>query len=60
MGLISLMLFFLYWAPSVVAVLREHPRAGTLFLVNFCFGWTIIGWVACMVWAWTQGTDPDR
>lgn len=60
MGFIALMLFILYWAPAVVAVCRDHPRVGTLTLLNLCFGWTVIGWVALLVWAWLDGKDPDK
>lgn len=60
MAIFWLMLFFLYWAPAIVAICRDHPRTGTLTLLNLCFAWTVIGWVALLVWAWLDGKDPDR
>ena len=59
MAAVIFFLFFLHWAPTIVAVCRDHPRAGTLALLNLCFGWTVIGWVALLVWSWSQGKSPD-
>lgn len=52
MAIFWLFIFFAYFAPSVVALFREHPKAGTIFLLNLSFGWTIIGWIVCIIWAW--------
>ena len=51
--LILLMAFVVYWAPTIVAVVRrnEVPSVAPVVVVNFCFGWTLIGWVVALVMA---------
>jgi hypothetical protein len=46
---------FLYFLPIITAVLRSHPDSGAIFVVNLFLGWTIIGWVIALAWAFTSG-----
>jgi hypothetical protein len=41
----------LYFLPSALAVARKHRNRSALFLLNLCAGWTVIGWVICLIWA---------
>lgn len=41
----------LYFVPLFVAVLRNHPNAVAITLLNLFLGWTLIGWVGALVWA---------
>jgi uncharacterized iron-regulated membrane protein len=50
-GLIFLLCF--YFLPSGMAVVREHHNTLAIFLLNLFLGWTLIGWVAALVWAAT-------
>jgi hypothetical protein len=43
-------LALLYFLPTIVAHNRGHSITGIL-LLNFFFGWTIIGWWAILLWA---------
>ena len=43
--------FFIYFAPAIVASSRQYPDAAAIWFTNFFFGWTGIGWLACLVWA---------
>src|SRR5215472_12356499 len=45
------LIFFvlLYFLPSIIA--RDKKDAAGIFLVNFFLGWTVIGWVAALLWA---------
>jgi hypothetical protein len=43
----------IYFLPSIVAGVREHPQSAPIILLNFFLGWTLIGWVAALVWAAT-------
>ena len=49
--LVLLLAVALYLLPTVVAYTRKHTNAVAIFVVNLFFGWTLIGWVAAMVWA---------
>ncbi|OWY61099.1 hypothetical protein B7486_65620, partial [cyanobacterium TDX16] len=39
--------------PAVVAFGRGHPNALPITVVSLFFGWTCIGWVACLAWSLT-------
>lgn len=56
---LDLLLFCTYFAPSWVALYRDHHKALTIFLLNLCFGWTVIGWLALVVWAWLPKKAKD-
>lgn len=43
-------LTLLYFLPTVVASHRGHGVTGILIL-NFVFGWTVIGWLVLLLWA---------
>ena len=43
--------FLMYFVPALVAFNRGHRQAVPLFIVNLFFGWTLLGWVICLAWA---------
>ncbi len=45
-----LVLGALYFLPTIVAAHRGHGVTGIL-LLNLFLGWTVIGWMAMLVWA---------
>lgn len=45
-----LVLFVLYFLPTIVASHRGHATGGIL-LLNLLFGWTGIGWAALLLYA---------
>ena len=45
------LLFFVYFAPAVVASSRSHTSSAAIWFANFFVGWTVIGWVLCLIWA---------
>ena len=46
--------FAFYMLPAVVAAQRKHHQANAIAAVNLFFGWTLIGWVGCLIWALTE------
>lgn len=44
---------FLYWVPGMIACMRKHRDAGAINVLNLFLGWTLIGWVVALVWAFT-------
>ncbi|MEQ1837544.1 MAG: superinfection immunity protein [Candidatus Nitrotoga sp.] len=43
-----------YFTPSFVAYSREHQQKVSIFVLNLCLGWTIVGWVGALVWAYSK------
>jgi Superinfection immunity protein len=44
---------WVYFSPSVIAAWRQHPQVQAIFALNLLTGWTMVGWVACVVWCYT-------
>jgi hypothetical protein len=51
-------LFVAYWLPTLLAFHRRHRSRAAILIVNFLLGWTLIGWVAALIWAGTGNTEP--
>ena len=47
-----------YLAPTVVGALRRHRQLSPIALLNVLLGWTVVGWVAALVWALTPTARP--
>jgi len=41
----------MYFLPTLIAAIRSKRDVLTIFLVNFLLGWSVIGWIVCLVWA---------
>ena len=50
---------FLFFLPTAFAVVRNRA-VGPVFLVNLLVGWTFIGWVIAIVWAFTERTEREE
>ena len=51
-------MFGIYLAPSIIAVVRGHPRWPWIGFLNFVTGWTVAGWIAALVWSVTAIREP--
>lgn len=49
-----------YFVPTVIAWLRNHPQAPLITAINIGAGWTLIGWVATLVWALRTPERPVK
>jgi hypothetical protein len=47
----ALLITAAYGLPALVAVYRRHRRAEAIAVVNLFLGWTVVGWLAALVWA---------
>lgn len=45
---------FVYFFPSILAVILRHANPGGIFYVNLAIGWTIIGWFVLFVWVFDR------
>jgi hypothetical protein len=51
----------IYFIPAANAYSRKHKSAAAITAANLFFGWTILGWLLCLVWSYsgnTQAADP--
>jgi len=44
-------LIALYFLPYIIASRNKHKNKEAIGLLNFFFGWTLIGWVGALIWA---------
>jgi len=47
-------LFAAYFLPGIIASRRKHKDRAAIWLLTFFTGWTGIGWVVGLVWAFTN------
>lgn len=60
LSVLLLVVVALYFLPLAIALRWHHPNAAAIAVINFLFGWTLIGWVAALVWALYQTPDRPR
>jgi hypothetical protein len=51
-AVLALIGFAVYFLPTLVGVRKRNLPA--IFVLNLLLGWTLIGWVAALVWATTS------
>ena len=52
--LVILYLVFIYFLPWVVAKEYKSVNSPAIFILNLFLGWTLIGWVIALVWAFMK------
>ncbi|MGO0686835.1 superinfection immunity protein [Pseudomonas fulva] len=48
----------LYFTPTIIAASRTHPNRVSIMLLNFFLGWTVLGWIASLIWSVSSGGKP--
>ena len=51
-----LVLILMYFLPTIVAFMRQQYNTTSIFILNLFLGWSVIGWVVALVWAFKK---PD-
>ena len=46
-----------YWFPTLLAFHWRHRNRAAILIVNFFFGWTVVGWVISLIWACTDNRE---
>jgi chromate transport protein ChrA len=41
----------IYIMPTLIAAGRRHRHTAAVVALNILLGWTVLGWVAALVWA---------
>lgn len=49
-----------YFLPSFVAFVRGHTQIAAILFVNLLLGWTLLGWVAALAWAFIDQKPQYR
>lgn len=57
-GIVFLILVGMYFIPLIVAVMRKVPNVGSVGVLNFFLGWTLIGWVVALAMAARSAPTP--
>ena len=47
-------ILFIYFIPAIVASRREHQNKMAIVVTNVFLGWTFLGWVVALIWAFTE------
>jgi hypothetical protein len=48
---ILFLIIVFYLLPCVIASTRKTGHQGAIFFINMLFGWTVLGWIAALIWA---------
>jgi len=43
-----------YFIPTIIALIRKHRDATAIFILNLFLGWSLIGWIISLVWAFKK------
>jgi len=57
---ITSIFLFMYFLPALVAWKRSHKNTSAIGVLNLLLGWTMIGWIGSLVWAFTSNTATKR
>lgn len=55
-----LIALILYMLPTLLAFARDIPARHTITVLNIVFGWTLIGWIICFLWALLAATEAEE
>ncbi len=55
--LVLVIIVGLYFLPALVANRRKHLNCGAIWVLNNFLGWTFLGWVIALVWAFTNNVE---
>jgi hypothetical protein len=58
MAILIILALAFYFIPAIVAMMRSHRNTLAISLLNLFLGWTLVGWVAALVWAASAQAQP--
>ena len=51
---VLILVVVIYFAPTVVAYQNKKDNKVSILVLNLFLGWTFIGWVIALVWAYKK------
>jgi DNA-directed RNA polymerase, subunit RPC10 (contains C4-type Zn-finger) len=55
--LLILLIIALYFIPTIAGI--KTKQATAIFLLNLLLGWTIIGWIGALIWAFSLPEEKN-
>lgn len=52
--------FTLYFIPTGCALLVGKRNVGAIFILNLFLGWTFLGWVVALIWAFLHDAPGSK
>ena len=49
----------LYFLPTLIVNIRNHPNGTAIAVLNLLLGWTFLGWVVALVWSASNIAPPS-
>jgi hypothetical protein len=49
--------FLVYLFPAISACARRHEQRWAITVLNIVGGWTVLGWIAALVWCFVRPND---
>lgn len=46
-----------YFIPVIIAAMRGHRSAGSIAVITLFLGWTVLGWVVALAWAFSGNVN---
>lgn len=51
---VVLMVVGMYFIPTIAGFIRNKSNKMAILILNLFLGWTLLGWVVALVWAFTK------
>ena len=58
--IIAIATMVVYVAPSIIALKRKVRNKEILVVLNLIFGWTLAGWVGCLIWSLVEQKNNSK
>ena len=59
-AVVVLVLFTIYFLPTLITLMRHRHNRLAIFILNLLLGWTLLGWIVAMVWAFLRSHPRDE
>tara|TARA_A100001037_G_scaffold99697_1_gene90889 strand:- start:138 stop:449 length:312 start_codon:yes stop_codon:yes gene_type:complete len=53
-------LISIFFIPTSIALFRDSSKKWGIFLVNILVGWTGIGWIVALIWAFVSESNKEK